>query len=186
MLPWAGLLRLRVDLPGGEWVRGDLAILASEITNLAGLWLGGVARRHLSTLSGVKMAEGVVAVQVSTHWLVVDVVDLRVSVSATCPESSADLERLTERTAGCGEVGELDGELDTSAIGGCNTRHGAGDGSAIQLGGVGDARWVVGHDLRVAKDTSDGIGVGLRIDERQAREGRQDDGRIHVDRDGLE
>ncbi len=57
-----------------KWADGDVAVLAGEISNLAGFWLGVVTRRDLATDVRIKMSLGRSTVSVGRHWLVVDMV----------------------------------------------------------------------------------------------------------------
>lgn len=53
---------------------GDLSVLATEVSNLASLWCGGVARRFFATNEGVKMGKSFSAVAVLGNWGDVDVI----------------------------------------------------------------------------------------------------------------
>lgn len=57
-----------------EWAYGDVAVLAGEISNLAGFWLCVVTRRYLATDIRIKMSRCGGTVSVGRDWLVVDVV----------------------------------------------------------------------------------------------------------------
>ena len=58
-----------------EGRRGDVAVFACKITDLACLGLGGVARGFFAALVGVQVGEGAGAVAVGGNGGVVDVVD---------------------------------------------------------------------------------------------------------------
>ena len=62
------------DLLSCKWAHGDVAMLAGEISNLAGLWLGVVARRNLATDIRIKMAQSFGTVTIGWDWLVVNMV----------------------------------------------------------------------------------------------------------------
>ena len=62
------------DLLSCEWAYGDVAVLAGEISNLAGLWLGVVARGDLATDIRIKMTQSFGTVTIGWDWLVVDMV----------------------------------------------------------------------------------------------------------------
>ena len=62
------------DLRSVEYVDGDVAVLACQITNLAGFWLSGIARWDFATNEGIEMAKRSSAVAISRDWLVMDVV----------------------------------------------------------------------------------------------------------------
>lgn len=62
------------DLRSVEYVDSDVAVLACQITNLAGFWLSGIARWDFATNEGVEMAKRGSAVAISRNWLVMDVV----------------------------------------------------------------------------------------------------------------
>ena len=62
------------DLLSREWAYGDIAVLASKISDLAGLWLGVVARRDLATDVRIEMTQSGSAIAVCWDWLVVDMV----------------------------------------------------------------------------------------------------------------
>lgn len=46
---WSSAIWIGPNLPRGEWIRGDVAVLASKIADLAGLRLSRVARGDLAT-----------------------------------------------------------------------------------------------------------------------------------------
>lgn len=62
------------DLLSKEWALGDVSVLASQITNLAGGGIRRIAGWHLATDVRVQMGFGSSAVAVSRHWLVVNVI----------------------------------------------------------------------------------------------------------------
>ena len=51
-----------------EWACGDVAVLAGEISNLAGFWLGVVTRRDLAADVRIKMTQSGSAVAVGWNW----------------------------------------------------------------------------------------------------------------------
>lgn len=80
----------------GPLLCSDVAVLAAQVTDLAGFGLAGVAGRGFTALVRVKMSTSTSAVAVGRHRLLVNVVD--------------------ERTALGWETRERDGELDAVAI----------------------------------------------------------------------
>ena len=60
--------------------RSDVAVLASQVTNLTCLWLGGVTRWDLAAYVWVQVSQGCGAVAVRRHRLIVDVVHCSGSV----------------------------------------------------------------------------------------------------------
>lgn len=100
-----------VDVASAEATRGgNLAVLASEVADLAVLRGGGVAGVEFACVLGVEVAEGGGAVSIRRDGEGVDVV--------------------REGAVGglVGQVGDVDGELD--ARGGTDGGDGAGDGAA--------------------------------------------------------
>ena len=63
------------DLQFLPWVRGDVAVLAGQVTDLACFRFRGVARRSFATTERVEVAEGTGAVAVGWNGLIVDVID---------------------------------------------------------------------------------------------------------------
>lgn len=63
------------NIPGRILVRGDVAVLAREITDLAGLRLAGIAWWFLAPDVWVLVSQGSGAVTVRGNRLVMDVVD---------------------------------------------------------------------------------------------------------------
>ena len=57
-----------------EWAHGDVAVLASEVSNLAGFWLRIVTWRYLAADVRIKMSLCGGAVTVGRDWLVVNMV----------------------------------------------------------------------------------------------------------------
>jgi hypothetical protein len=72
--------RIQVHVLGREGVRGDLAVLAGQVADLAGLGQGGVAGRGLAADERVQMPESLGAVAVGRDRSCVDVVDCHPSV----------------------------------------------------------------------------------------------------------
>lgn len=68
------ILWVQERLLSGEWAHSDVAVLAGEISNLAGLWLGAVTGRNLATDVRIEMACGGGAVTIGWDRLVVDMV----------------------------------------------------------------------------------------------------------------
>ena len=97
---------------GDKAGHGDVAVLASEITNLACVWGADVARVVFATVSGVEVAHRCAAVAVGWDGKRVDVVD----------------ERAILRLGG--EAGEVDGDVDSALARGGGDRDGASDGRA--------------------------------------------------------
>lgn len=56
-------------------------MLASEITNLAGLWLGVITRWDLAADEWVEMSSGTSAITIGWYWQVVNVVHYGQSIS---------------------------------------------------------------------------------------------------------
>lgn len=67
-------LGVKGNLRGLEGTRGDVAVLAGQIADLALFRCGRVARWALASLGGVEMSQSSGAVAVGRHWGVVDVV----------------------------------------------------------------------------------------------------------------
>ena len=68
-IPW-----VQEHLLSCKWAHGDVTVLAGEISDLAGLWLGVVTRRDLATNVRIKMGLCSGAVTVGRDWLVMDMV----------------------------------------------------------------------------------------------------------------
>lgn len=51
-----------------KWAHGDVAVLAGEISNLAGLWLGIITRRDLAADVRIKMSRCSCAIAIGGHW----------------------------------------------------------------------------------------------------------------------
>lgn len=85
---------VEVKILGHEWIRGDLAVLATQITDLTTLGLGSIASRRLATMIRVQMSQGARTVAIGSR-LFVDVVH--------------------KGAAAFGEVFELDSEPDALA-----------------------------------------------------------------------
>ncbi len=66
---------VKVGVGSSEWIRSDLAIFASEITNLAGLGKTGVAGNGVTTLERVEMGESAQAVTAGVDGGSVNVVN---------------------------------------------------------------------------------------------------------------
>lgn len=64
---------VEVKILGHEWIRGDLAVLATQITDLTTLGLGSIASRRLATMIRVQMSQGARTVAIGSR-LFVDVV----------------------------------------------------------------------------------------------------------------
>jgi len=109
---------------GREWMEGrdllcgeagqrrDLAVLAAQVADLAGLWSRCVAGWVLTTDEGVQMSEGLGAVTRGGNRLVVDVVDCNRSVrGSTSYESEGEAEpALTEWTGSWRNAIDINGE----------------------------------------------------------------------------
>lgn len=85
---------VEVKILGHERIRGDLAVLATQITDLTTLGLGSIASRRLATMIRVQMSQGARTVAIGSR-LFVDVVH--------------------KGAAALGEVFELDSEPDALA-----------------------------------------------------------------------
>ena len=59
---------MQKHLLSGKWAHGDVAVLAGEISNLAGLWLGVITRRDLAADVRIKMSRCSRAIAVGGHW----------------------------------------------------------------------------------------------------------------------
>jgi len=131
--------RIEVVILGRERVRGDPAILAAQVTHLAGLGLGGIASRSLATTVWVQVRPGQRAVAVGGRPL---------------------MNVVHEGTTLLGEVLKPDGELDALPIGGCYSgdialdiplqRSICEEGFFGQKGPIDNARRVAGNDGRIA------------------------------------
>jgi hypothetical protein len=74
VLAWMGCVGLEDGyLLSGERALGDVTVLAAQVTNLAGLGLGRIARRSLATQVRVEVSAGTSAVAVGRNWLGVNV-----------------------------------------------------------------------------------------------------------------
>lgn len=68
MLVEDGTLWVQEPLLSCKWAYGDVAVLASEIPNLAGFWLSVVTRRYLATDVRIKMAQSSSTITVDRNW----------------------------------------------------------------------------------------------------------------------
>lgn len=66
---------VEVEVRGLEGARGDVAVLAAQVADLAGRWMSGITRRRLATNEGVEVSKGAGTVAVGGDREGVDVVD---------------------------------------------------------------------------------------------------------------
>jgi hypothetical protein len=85
------------NILGGKLLGSEVAVLSTQVADLARLGLAGIANRYLATLVRILVSASSGAVAVRGDSLLVDVVH--------------------EWAAGSGETREGDAELDTSTIG---------------------------------------------------------------------
>jgi hypothetical protein len=64
-----------VDVRGCERVRGDISVLAGEITDLAGLRQSRVTRSSITTLEWIEMARGTKTIPGRIYLCDVDMID---------------------------------------------------------------------------------------------------------------
>lgn len=148
-----------VEVRGAEGVlaRGDGAVLAGKIANLARLGLGLVADRVFAALGRVKVSAGCAAVAVLGDGVDMDVVGCE-QVSVTLPANKGD--SMLEHTEGATlrQTAQLNVELDSNTA-----VAGLGNHLALDVASVGEAGLlpgVLGKDRfgnetnRVVRDSS--------------------------------
>ena len=139
-----GVPQVREHLLSCEWAYGDVAVLAGEISNLAGLWLRVVTRRDLATDIRIKMSQCGGTVSVGRDWLVVDVVHyasvvrkMKMKVQALQAELTKWAKRFTRKAS--------KEDIEENA---CAVRVRRGRNIALNAAGAGK-RGIVGHALWV-------------------------------------
>jgi hypothetical protein len=98
---------------------GNGAVLAAQITGLAGRWLSGITGRGVVATVGGQVAEGTGAISILRDRKNVDVIyySRSVWIRPQSEERRADSRRHTERTSrSIWEVEEVDVEGHTSAV----------------------------------------------------------------------
>jgi len=156
--------RGRSDEPGGvgAGVVRDLAVLATQIADLAGGWGGGIAGGNLAALVGVKMCQSACAVAVGWDRERMDVVHYKHCQNTSSHWQSwaswlpGGLEGQRERTkgaAGAGKTGETDVKVHALASLYAMSDDGAADGGLVVVwkrGGVYAITGIVADDGGIA------------------------------------
>ena len=91
---------MRLTVLGG----GNLSVLASQVSDLTGLGLGGVTRSDLTTAVRVKMSLGTSAVTVGGDGLVVNVVPIRTQLALETAKLDGDFDTMAARASDEGET----------------------------------------------------------------------------------
>jgi hypothetical protein len=112
---------------GRERALGDVSVLATQVTCLAGLGLARVAGRSLAAEVRVQVSAGSSAVAISRDWLGVDV--LGSQYIASCSPSMTLL-TVHERAASLRKTCDRHSELDALAIGGGSALNGTSKSGA--------------------------------------------------------
>ena len=85
---------MQEHLLGCKWAHGDVAVLAGEISNLAGLWLGVITRRDLAADIRIKMSRSSRAIAIGGHWSV------QISGSVSLQKAYNEVKRHASRLRG--------------------------------------------------------------------------------------
>lgn len=140
-----------------ERCRVHSPVLAGKVADLACLGPVGLAGRHLAADVWVKMGEGASAVAVRGDWVDVKMVGWRQACQIWLIKCLNRI-MLTERSALCGQVFDVDGKLHTVFT--CRNGGDRAFGLALhrrKQGDVGGAHGIVGHLVGIAELAGDSL-----------------------------